>query len=454
MYSTSNPGRGLAESFQIANSGPMIPNARELHDLRAALRWNSQDGDILRYILGLYTAQFPAIANNIRLVMIDTEHHAHSHTLTEVGFVEGITENLREKTKNPGPHGENVLQSLTYSHFRIKEHAHLRNRYEYGGANGKSRGDPSKYVLRSDRRQSSWLTTSRFGFGETRYVTASKMREILNTKFYQLIDSSNPQLGYCPVIALGHAVKNDQTVLKKDFGYDWPSTIVRTIDSQQITREITAINQISLHNLMECLDVEMQNSHCSGDDIAYTGSAAIIVALRHRLYPPHGLFRNYPAPKTTQQVMQDLSTHCKDVAATIPEGGKPGIANFCDRCGSEEHSRKEDCHAKVECAHCKLEHHRRSIAKTHKTELCGWVVEEDKKKTTGYDVDGPRRLDFSNDPLPNEAPVQRKRDKRCPERDRGLGGRHPGTLGSFGSGDLKGPWRSSGGRGGRSAPNN
>jgi hypothetical protein len=70
-------------------------------------------------------------------------------------------------------------------------------------------------------------------FGQTRFVDSNQARRMLDSIFCWPIDESNPALGNCPVVIMGHSLKDDFAMLARTLGIraETFDTVVKTVDT-------------------------------------------------------------------------------------------------------------------------------------------------------------------------------------------------------------------------------
>lgn len=236
-----------------------------IHQLKAFCNYKT-GRSILRHALGIEKMpNAPAIADKMIVICLDTESWVHDHRLTEIGLT-ALDATEAHPITTPGPHGENYLKLIYFYHYRLKPTAHLVNR-----KNAHS-GDPEKNR-----------------FGVTKFVTFQEASNLLRNAFNWEVDPGNPHKGYCPIVFVGHAVRNDIDTLTQALGMSPTdfNTVVKTIDTQQLAREVginTGNFQISLSKLTNLHDIEYRSGHTACNDAAYTIFNAVLMALRNELY--------------------------------------------------------------------------------------------------------------------------------------------------------------------------
>ncbi|KAJ4371715.1 hypothetical protein N0V86_008268 [Didymella sp. IMI 355093] len=178
------------------------------------------------------------------VVAFDTEDYERNHDhLAEVGLCTWEPKTMRSitgidchgqparqmgYTKDVGPHGEKLLENMFFYHARVQENMHLIN-------NKFCPGDP---------------TACRNHSGQTRFLTVQETRRMLTDIFNWPIDPQRPDIGFCPVVILGHAImENDESVLGKALGFSISQlpNYVRTLDNQDLTPEMTSWRPPFLH---------------------------------------------------------------------------------------------------------------------------------------------------------------------------------------------------------------
>ncbi|KAF2123924.1 hypothetical protein P153DRAFT_254745, partial [Dothidotthia symphoricarpi CBS 119687] len=206
----------------------------------------------------------PVLANSLVLVFLDTESWESDHTiLTEIGISTADSRHLHA-VKEPGCHGEDLLKTFYYYHARIEENAHLLN-VKY------CPGDPEKNR-----------------FGRTRFLNKSEAREFLKGVFNYLIDATQPELGFCPVVVVGHALHNDLEQLSSTLNFDAKvlETVVKTIDTQQLSRECdywSDRNPIGLKTLVAQCGYQYRDPHTALNDAVMTKICAVEMVMPDKL---------------------------------------------------------------------------------------------------------------------------------------------------------------------------
>jgi hypothetical protein len=190
---------------------------------------------------------------------------------------------------------------------------------------------------------------------------------MLDSIFRWPIDPSFPALGSCPVVVLGHSLKDDFVMLSRTLGVN-PAvfdTIVKTIDTQHLCREtgfLSSRNPSSLSTLVSQSGFAYRDAHTACNDAAMTLICAVQMVL-----------------PTDLKVTADCSL--QDIVDNIEVGSKTqewywGSPNYCIRCGSRNHTHSKStghrCRVKVKCEHCATssKESRMRAAKCHATKHC------------------------------------------------------------------------------------
>lgn len=312
--------------------------ASEMRQLQNYLEALHDEAAILRHCLGLQDlSNAPPVAKNMIVVAFDTEAWVwDSSQLTEIGFCVFDSRELRQHN-DAGSYGENLLKGMYWYHVRIQPNCHLVNREPF------LRGDPD---------------TNRYG--TTRFLTIPEVRDFLTELFGWKIDASRPELGYCPVVVLGHALNNDLPKLRQAVGFDYTQlgTVVMTIDTQNLVAStgFWRGQPISLENLSGRLGFEYRDPHTACNDIGLTVVAAVQLSL-----PPAS---KMDQPKSLQAVVDGIES-CSQTSQWTH-----GSATYCIRCNKRGHMRR-NCHAKIEpCKHCLASPAHSKIARTHESHKC------------------------------------------------------------------------------------
>ena len=313
--------------------------------------------DILRHFMGFPIPNAPAGLETALLIGLDAEWwEKEPKPLTELGVAQ-----LQPSAAIPygtvGAHAENIFKGLSVMHARVKEYAHLRNRFR--GA-----GDPEI-----------------FHFGTSTFIDVSAVGSMLTDIFLP-----SPSLDHIdnikPVIFIGHAVDSDFEKIQEACGVDLLAcgSIVKVIDTQVLAKENNIFPpkgaNISLKHLLQHFHISPQNLHMAGNDIAYTMIAAVLTALNPNLYPaqpPLGDERmGFPKAvvngRNVKDVMLEVMQFTKLVGAPLMNWGQ---LVFCTRCDRDNHFAAQ-CRAFVSCEDCAAsdDARKRFNARTHKTEKC------------------------------------------------------------------------------------
>ncbi|KAJ4377543.1 hypothetical protein N0V83_000368 [Neocucurbitaria cava] len=322
------------------------PPPSELQQLKTALSMQS-DETILEHCLGLHKLQgVSSLADCMVVVCFDTESWTRDHDrLTEIGVATFDSRDMGA-VKEPGSYGENLLKQVYFYHARIQENAHLVN-IKF------CVGDPD-----SNR------------FGQTRFVTKDQASNMLRDIFAWPIDKDQPELGYCPVVVVGHALRGDFSRLHDTLGFNAAQvgTVVKMIDTQQLSRETgywsTLGNPIGLARLVPKCGFDYRDPHTASNDAAMTLVCAVQMVL------PNRVKNRDITGKSLQTIVDQIEKSSQQQTWTW------GNEKYCIRCGGVGHTktnyRGRRCNIKVKCAHCaasKLEK-RQKAAGTHCTRAC------------------------------------------------------------------------------------
>jgi len=307
---------------------------------KALLTKNSQE--VLSHCLGLSPlSNVPSLADNTILICFDTESWTSNHSaITEIGVSTFDSRDMRALA-TPGLHGEHLLQQMYFYHARIQEHAHLLN---------------IKFCVGNPDANR---------FGQTRFLKKEQARGMLKEMFAWPIDAEKPELGFCPVVVMGHALHGDMDLLRSALGFDADAlgTVVSVIDTQVLAREcgFTLRKQIGLRDLVGLCGFQYRDAHTASNDAAMTLIAAVQMVLPAALKPDDG---------GLQHVLDRVET------ASQMQAWSWGDDLYCLRCGNYGHTKDDHggrkCRAKVKCMHCaaSIKEKRRRAAGTHRTEVC------------------------------------------------------------------------------------
>ncbi|KAL1799514.1 hypothetical protein ACET3X_003551 [Alternaria dauci] len=186
------------------------------------------------------------------IVALDAEWYEHDDTfITELGA------SILDPRSLPQPLSSSawdVLSSMENHHVRIKPHAHLINK-------DLCKGYPEA-----------------FQFGRTTFVGINEAKTMLKNIFTRRDELGNLR----PVIFVGHAVDNDNEMIKSRFGLDLEElgTIVATVDTQVLAVEhglIGPSRKMRLSNLLARYDIEEPYLHNAGNDVVCTMVAALLM---------------------------------------------------------------------------------------------------------------------------------------------------------------------------------
>jgi hypothetical protein len=204
-------------------------------------------------------------------------------------------------------------------------------------------------------------------FGQTRFVTKEQASLMMADIFCWPIEESKPELGFCPVVLVGHALDNDLRKLRNTLGFSATSldTVVKVIDTQDLARTASnwnGNNPIGLAKLVPRCGFDYRDPHTASNDAAMTLICAIQMVLPADLKSPED--------HSLQHIVNELEIASQRQTWTW------GTDKYCIRCGGYGHTkdnyRGRRCFVKVKCHHCaesQLEK-RRTAARTHRTEGC------------------------------------------------------------------------------------
>jgi len=215
--------------------------------------------------------------------------------------------------KNPGIHGEKILRNIYYYHIRVLENAHLIN-FRF------VRGNPE-----------------RNHFGSTRFATKEDAKEFLVETLTWPIDDDNEDGPKCPVIFLGHSVKNDLQMLQQDLGIDprFDSNVVAIIDTQKIANEQGIRGkgqQIGLPPLIQHFGVEFRDGHTASNDAAYIIISAVQMVLKNSLPTD--------PTRSLQDVVNGVASDSKGTVVAF------GVPRWCTECKVASHLVQPGCRKK------------------------------------------------------------------------------------------------------------
>ncbi|KAH4901531.1 hypothetical protein HBI80_146350 [Parastagonospora nodorum] len=207
---------------------------------------------------------FPKLADNMIVVCFGTESWVRDHDkLTEIGIA---TFDLRDMRtfKSPGMHGDSLLKQVYFYHARIEENAHVINiKYCPGDLDSNC-------------------------FGQTRFANFSDATKMVESIFKLSFDAEYPELGFCPVIVMGHALSGDLAMLSRTLGVHAAvfDTVVSIIDTQQLCRETcswTYHNLANLQKLVSEANFHYRDTHTACNDAAMTLICAVHMVLPSEL---------------------------------------------------------------------------------------------------------------------------------------------------------------------------
>jgi hypothetical protein len=222
-------------SDSIRSSATSLEPSTPYDALRSFLNRHS-DAAILRHALGVESIpNAPPLMDHIIVNAIDCESHEYDHDkLTEIGLAAFESNELRKLRvggkQNIGPYAENLLKQIYFYHYHLKPNVHLLNKRFCPG-------DPTKNR-----------------FGQTRFLSVQDAQSALKDAFQWPMDPEKPELGYCPVIFLGHSLSNDTQMLADSLNFSASvfGTVVRFIDTQNLAKSTgvyTGRNQVGLRTL-------------------------------------------------------------------------------------------------------------------------------------------------------------------------------------------------------------
>jgi hypothetical protein len=215
-------------------------------------------------------------------------------------------------------------------------------------------------------------------FGQTRFVPRTEACEMLDSIFNWPIDENRPELGYCPVVLMGHALSGDLSMLSSTLGVHAAAfdTVVKIIDTQSLCIETDywhSRNKAGLHALVPMCNFEYRNAHTASNDAAMTLICAIQMVLPDSLKSHTAAGINEP---TGGRSLQDVID--KVEVASQAQTWTWGAAKYCVRCGRRGHTHTrnggyhERCKARVKCTHCtsSTDPKRKQKSGSHATKCC------------------------------------------------------------------------------------
>ncbi|PVH98213.1 hypothetical protein DM02DRAFT_531583 [Periconia macrospinosa] len=309
------------------------------------------DAAVLRHLTGRLDGAAPFYLATCAVVCIDLEWwQEEPHSTTEVG----ISELTPLSTAFPLPHAANHLENVRVGHVRIKEHAHLLNKFD--GA-----GNPNN-----------------FEFGRSKFVALDDAKRLI----HETLNRRNVAGQYQPIILIMHDHKSKLVHLKDvmGLGTSLMRNVVKIIDTQDLTLQEklpiayqgTGAAQkpkaIRLADLVGWFNLPTDNLHTAGNDAGYTLIAAILLAQKEQ--PPVTTSMQRPRAVIHGVNIIDVLQHVQNrnrFYTHFPWGS----VIFCTKCDSPQHMRK-NCFVQVNCKHCSAsaDLSRRIWAHTHKTEKC------------------------------------------------------------------------------------
>ncbi|KAH5308565.1 hypothetical protein HBI55_060650 [Parastagonospora nodorum] len=294
---------------------------------------------------------FPKLADNMIVVCFGTESWVRDHDkLTEIGIA---TFDLRDMRifKSPGMHGDSLLKQVYFYHARIEENAHVINiKYCPGDLDSNC-------------------------FGQTRFANFSDATKMVESIFKLSFDAEYPELGFCPVIVMGHALSGDLAMLSRTLGVHAAvfDTVVSIIDTQQLCRETcswTYHNLANLQKLVSEANFHYRDTHTACNDAAMTLICAVHMVLPSELKTNASGNSTDGGPRTRQDVVDEIEE------ASQYQDWSWGTDGYCIRCGRRAHvpgnTDSTPCRAKVQCNHCsasKAPNHRKAV-RDHATKNC------------------------------------------------------------------------------------
>ena len=195
------------------------------------------------------------------------------------------------------------------------------------------------------------------------------------------INFNKPELGYCPVVLMGHALNNDLNMLTRSLGVKASvfDTVVKTVDTQHLcvdTGHWSSRNQVSLSKLVGICNLQYRDAHTASNDAAMTLICAVQLVL-----PPELKERN--KPEVTGRSLQDVIDDIEIISQE--QYWAWGTDKYCIRCGQRGHTRwaparpaeankkpRSGCFVKVWCTHCgsSKDEKRLKAARSHDAKVC------------------------------------------------------------------------------------
>jgi hypothetical protein len=300
----------LLNTTKDTNLATLLPFALlDRNGFLASMLAHKSSAEILRNFLGFPILDASGRLNMAAVVCLDAEWWMKDpKPTTELGISELMAKNLF-----PTAHAGNIITSIQTAHARIIPNAHLLD--VFPGA-----GNPEY-----------------FNFGTTKFVTMEEAKQVLINTFVRPSpgDLSNLQ----PIILIGRAVENEFQHLQRAFSVDLRSygTILKVIDTQVIAQEAGIMGPngpyISLSDLFAHFNIYISNLHSAGHDAAGTLIAAILIALKDKLYPGVGT-RKPPLTVNGQKCQHVVNAlQHPDFKSYAPAWGKEVYCSRCDRDG-------------------------------------------------------------------------------------------------------------------------
>ncbi|KAF1828495.1 hypothetical protein BDW02DRAFT_615400 [Decorospora gaudefroyi] len=337
-------------SVSPATGGSSSPLPSELEQLTTMLSSKSSK-EVLEHYLGLNKLQAVSpVAENMIVVCFDTESWTNDHNkITEVGVSTFDSRDMRV-VKEAGPYSENLLKQVYFYHARILENAHLLNIKYCVGNPDTQVISPSSQPTSADR-----MISNRFG--QTRFLTRPEACGMLTEMIAWPIDERQPELGFCPVVVMGHALNGDISMLKNTLGFN-SASLGSVVKCGYAAR---SHNQIGLRNLVGSCGFSYRDPHTASNDAAMTLICALQMILPAALKP---------SSTPLQRVVDEVEL------ASRAQKWTWGNDMYCLRCGEYGHTknnfRGRRCSKKICCMHCRNAKVEKRIkaASTHRTECC------------------------------------------------------------------------------------
>jgi len=171
---------------------------------------------------------------------------------------------------------------------------------------------------------------------------------MLDSIFQWPIDDTKPHLGNCPVVLMGHALKNDLGMLSRNLGVRGEvfDTVVATIDTQDLSRATGywpyGGNPIGLQTLVGMCNFQYRNAHTACNDAAMTVICGMTMVLPNENKSTEGT-------RSLQNVVDNVET------ASQGQQWDHDSETYCIRCGDWRHThmafKDRPCKVKVNCVH-------------------------------------------------------------------------------------------------------